>query len=410
MATILKTIYEFNAFLVDISALNDLALKEIDRQSIDIKQTLSSKSLLNFGIFWNASHEQSLLNLKSQHFDNCQTSEVKGTLNNTPQLTHIYYQCPNFKIQISIFASRSEFLWIGRDESTLNYRSGSFGDIPRSMNKFKLREIHDANSFKIRVPSDVHSFLFNYNHSPFLECNYALAQKNIKTLGANYSQNAKKNTMLLPVMKNISKTLEGLRKHYWLAGGTLLGWYRDCGIIPHTQDVDFAIWAHEYETSIKKAFLGNKVVRVWGTLGLVNDSFEFRMFNDLFTFDMFLVYKHNQSDQWCGYQVNRAKFRRYLPNFDKLCSAELLNNRFMVPCDPVMYLNREYGDEKKWYFPQEKNYTWSNVIYDSRWKDHEWPNVIRYYDKAGVLLKNKVLEYVNKHLKQNISAIADDTD
>ena len=71
---------------------------------------------------------------------------------------------------------------------------------------------------------------------------------------------------------------------------------------------------------------------------------------------------------------------------------------------------REYGDEKKWSFPQEKNYTWSNVIYDSRWKDHEWPNVIRYYDKAGVLLKNKVLEYVNKHLKQNISAIADDTD
>lgn len=105
-----------------------------------------------------------------------------------------------------------------------------------------------------------------------------------------------------------------------------------------------------------------------------------------------------------------SNFRRYLPNFDKLCSAELLNQRFMVPCDPVSYLNREYGEEKKWSFPQEKNYTWSNVIYDSRWKDHEWPNVIRYYDKAGGLLKNKVLEYVNKHLKNNISYIPDDTD
>jgi phosphorylcholine metabolism protein LicD len=44
-----------------------------------------------------------------------------------------------------------------------------------------------------------------------------------------------RHNMLLPVMSHISKTLEGLYKRYWLAGGTLLGWYRDCGIIPHTQ-------------------------------------------------------------------------------------------------------------------------------------------------------------------------------
>jgi hypothetical protein len=87
------------------------------------------------------------------------------------------------------------------------------------------------------------------------------------------------------------------------------GWYRDCGVIPHTQDVDFAVWADEYDTRIKKAFLGNKIVRVWGTLGLVNDSYEFRMYNDLFTFDMFLVYQHNTSHNWCGYQVNKVKFR-----------------------------------------------------------------------------------------------------
>ena len=80
-----------------------------------------------------------------------------------------------------------------------------------------------------------------------------------------------------------------------------------------------------------------------------------------------------------------------MPNFEKLCSAELLNNRFMVPCDPVNYLNREYFDEKRWSFPQEKNYTWSNLVFDSRWKDHEWPNVIKYYDKDGLLAKKNPL-------------------
>jgi phosphorylcholine metabolism protein LicD len=30
----------------------------------------------------------------------------------------------------------------------------------------------------------------------------------------------------------IAKTLESYNLHYWLTAGTLLGWYRDCGIIP----------------------------------------------------------------------------------------------------------------------------------------------------------------------------------
>ena len=73
--------------------------------------------------------------------------------------------------------------------------------------------------------------------------------------------------------------------------------------------MDIALWANEYDDRIKEKFLGNEIVRVWSTLGLVNDSFEFRLFNDHFTFDMFLVYPFNLTDQWCGYQVNRTKYR-----------------------------------------------------------------------------------------------------
>ena len=75
--------------------------------------------------------------------------------------------------------------------------------------------------------------------------------------------------MILPVVQHLTSTLESYEKHYWLAGGTLLGWYRDCGIIPHTTDVDLAIRADEYDNRIKEHFLGNKIVRVLATLGLV---------------------------------------------------------------------------------------------------------------------------------------------
>ena len=151
--------------------------------------------------------------------------------------------------------------------------------------------------------------MFEYNHSEFIECNQELARLNLAKLGPKHNQDAKKNSMVMPVVKYIANSLEENYKHYWLAGGTLLGWYRDCGIIPFTQDVDMAVWSHEFETKIKRHFLGNPIVRVWGTLGLYNDSYELRLYNDLFTFDMFLVYKTNDSYQWCGYQVNQSKFK-----------------------------------------------------------------------------------------------------
>jgi hypothetical protein len=114
------------------------------------------------------------------------------------------------------------------------------------------------------VPSNIKRFLFEYEHSVFIECNRDLARKNIEKLGPKYNQDIKKNRMILPVVKHISQTLESNYVHYWLAGGTLLGWYRDCGIIPFTQDVDLAVWSHEFDPKIKRHFLGNKIVRVWG--------------------------------------------------------------------------------------------------------------------------------------------------
>jgi hypothetical protein len=175
--------------------------------------------------------------------------------------------------------------------------------------RFDLSHVIDEELNYFYVPSNMKRFTFEYNHSTFIECNRDLARANLRKLGPKHNQDLKKNKMILPVVTHISETMESMYKHYWLAGGTLLGWYRDCGIIPFTQDVDMAVWAHEYEPRVKRHFMGNKIVRVWGTLGLMNDSYELRLYNDLFTFDMFLVYKTNGSDQWCGYQVNQSKFK-----------------------------------------------------------------------------------------------------
>jgi len=51
----------------------------------------------------------------------------------------------------------------------------------------------------------------------------------------------------------------------------ILGWYRHCGLIPYTQDVDFGLFAEEYDDNIRKHFRGNSQVYLWGILGLVTN-------------------------------------------------------------------------------------------------------------------------------------------
>ena len=79
----------------------------------------------------------------------------------------------------------------------------------------------------------------------------------------------------------------------------------------------------------------------------------------------------------------------------------------MVPCDVVQYLDYEYG-ENDWQEPKASNYKWTNVVFWKNWTDAEWPNTIRYYDKRGTLLKQKIIDYLNKHATSAISELSFD--
>ena len=69
------------------------------------------------------------------------------------------------------------------------------------------------------VPDNLKKFLFDYEQSRFIECNRTLANNNVKLMGANYTQNSKRNKMISGVITHISDSLESFYKHYWLAGG-----------------------------------------------------------------------------------------------------------------------------------------------------------------------------------------------
>jgi hypothetical protein len=87
------------------------------------------------------------------------------------------------------------------------------------------------------------------------------------------------------------------------------GWYRDCKLIPYTTDADFAMFARDYDIRIKNKFLGNPNVSLWMQYGLVNDSYEFRLENDYFYYDIFFTYEYNSTHMFSGYHVYGQKWR-----------------------------------------------------------------------------------------------------
>ena len=139
-------------------------------------------------------------------------------------LSNLYIDCGKLVIQIGILYERSNFLWNGRERKKVN--SGFlFGDTPRAFSNFNSAKLIDNHGRAFNVPTDVKRFLFDYDHSKFIECNKFLTKKNLDTLGDSYAQNEVRNAMITPITKYISNSLESYYKHYWLAGGTLLGKY-----------------------------------------------------------------------------------------------------------------------------------------------------------------------------------------
>jgi hypothetical protein len=89
-------------------------------------------------------------------------------------------------------------------------------------------------------------------------------------------------------------------------------------------------------------------------------------------------------------------FRYIIPQFSNLCSGQLKEHKYMVPCDPVTYLNTEYGSwssTRTWKSPGE--------VYIGNLSRQEIMYEVRHYDSDGLLLLNKTLDYINEILMTN---------
>jgi hypothetical protein len=134
-------------------------------------------------------------------------------------LTGFYIECERLTVQIAILYDRATFLWLPEDDYQAERQ---FCDTARAFRRFELSTlVDDQSDVRVLVPSNIKFFLFEYDHSKFLECNKALS-KNI-SIDKGYKIDVKRDAIIAKGLVYLASYLESIYKHYWLASGTLLG-------------------------------------------------------------------------------------------------------------------------------------------------------------------------------------------
>ncbi|ESP05152.1 hypothetical protein LOTGIDRAFT_227834 [Lottia gigantea] len=302
-------------------------------------------------------------------------SEVDTTVNLTlsthsnkhlPAHFLIYHKHTDFLIHIVVFYKRyRNFIWCDRiqiedliqriKQENLSWLKTEmleklhFGRVPFSFNSINTTRGILGNT-TLLVPENGDKFLKDYNELEFIECNYTRAEKYYR----EYKMPREPTDWVLKALEMLEKTGEALDKlgiPFTLGEGTLLGWYRQCGIISHTSDLDILVFREDYSddifTSLKKVGFTHK--NTFGKASL-NDSFEYSFRWSRVKLDLFFVYKEKDLF-WIGGTDGDKKLRFTLPKFTN-CWSEMLGVRVRVPCDSAAYVEKSYG--KNWYKPLKR--------------------------------------------------------
>ncbi|CDW57134.1 LicD domain containing protein [Trichuris trichiura] len=221
--------------------------------------------------------------------------------------------------------------------------------------------------------------------SEFIECRRDMAAAIREKYPSSYNNTPILNDSVIDDLAYFRDLLLDLNITPYLFGGTLLGWYRECSIIPHTSDLDMAASISLYKPGLIHALLKETRLVLYWVLGKVlpSDSLELSVLTKSGKIDLFFVY-NNGNSSWVGGMIppSRRKLRCSYPKISRLCRAELLGELFSVPCNVVEVLNADYGTNWSRTI-EDKTFIWykshRNVQHLEKYSDTEWKRVFQVF-------------------------------
>ncbi|XP_056147156.1 fukutin [Lampris incognitus] len=315
---------------------------------------------------------------------------------------HFLFRMQFHVIQVVLLYERSgNYLWHGAlrlkpnaDPNFAPYRKLDYGHHAGAYDRPEL-VLTTLDGLDIRIPRNLSQFLAERSRSRFLECRYREARNFYQLYPDDSSPEATDFRLKAKALLHLAaRTLNRLGVPFWLSSGTCLGWFRQCGIIPYSRDVDLGVFISDFRPDVISAFQ-NAGLPLKHKFGKVEDSLELSFQGHDVKLDIFFFYEDGEIMWNGGTQAKSGRKFKYLsihlftylffsiayvfPCFT-LCWTELLELKVRVPCQTRDYVEANYGPS--WDVPV-RNWDWKtspgNVLDNGRWPPHEWDQVIQVY-------------------------------
>ncbi|KAK0426538.1 hypothetical protein QR680_009761 [Steinernema hermaphroditum] len=353
---------QFPSHLINVFALKDLDLVALDPKILSC--VAESKCIevrvspsLQVGTFLNSSSE--VETRFKAHFGNDRTWSIEVLSPDTAVIKKLFGKIYAKQLVVSVIQrSPAQNYWKVAGEERLDV-------LERAFDKFD-----PIDQKLVRVPKDIDRFLLWWRNGRFVSCDRELAKKfpsNDSIITAEHIAN----------LKMFTTELLGTGQVPSLAAGTLLGWFRNCGVIPYTTDIDIWIKVDEFQEDFMNSLKDRSDFRLLRRIGDNEYAREMTVkipgsVKDTYA-DVFYRYKHNSTFEWIGITYGKdsgwQRLRNLIPTIDELCTGDLLGELFFVACNYIEVLETSYG-KTDWKEPQE-NYFYTGhdrlVFADGNW-------------------------------------------
>uniref|UniRef100_A0A1I7VCP4 LPS biosynthesis protein n=1 Tax=Loa loa TaxID=7209 RepID=A0A1I7VCP4_LOALO len=144
-------------------------------------------------------------------------------------------------------------------------------------------------------PANWTTFAWVLQRSRFISCRKDFAILYRKTYPQYFSGKRRiRNEVILTLQKFRNWAIErGMTPI--LYAGTLLGWYRECGIIPYTHDIDFTVFIEQYYNKFPEDVMNSSFIKLSMRFNRPDDLLEYKVYiEDGVPTDTFFLY-HDQN-------------------------------------------------------------------------------------------------------------------
>lgn len=230
------------------------------------------------------------------------------------------------------------------------------GLLYRNLANDRIKTVVDG--VNICLPKDIAGACYEVQRSTFISCDEDKAAEfyaDFPEIQVESGADADFRRKVRQILTLVKEAFAELKIAFWISSGTLLGWFRQCDVIPYSGDVDIGVMIDDHSSDIVPS-LDEKGLQLRMKLGTVNDSLQYSFVYSQTKLDIYFFY--SQGDQyWNGATKPETgeKYKYTFPRFD-LCWTEFLDLQLRVPCPVLPYIEANYGSG------------WDRLVRDWDWR------------------------------------------